>query len=144
MSSSDESTLAPSVGIIDASTSARAKPSKSDSLLVSFKSALRTAAAWTHRHEGLHRRFRLLPRLLLLLSYNFSYDETILLRQVAPVYHHFHVLPPRHQCLRSLPSCFVFKLDLIYPGLYRNIGYFRLLTTWKKSLEKKPRFTNHR
>ena len=45
MSSSDESTVAPTVGIIDASTSARAKPSKSDSLLVSLKSASRTAAA---------------------------------------------------------------------------------------------------
>ena len=45
ISSSDKSTQAPTEGIIDALTSAGAKPSKSDSLLVSLKSALRTAAA---------------------------------------------------------------------------------------------------
>ena len=39
--------------------------------------------------RGLRRRLRLLPRLLLLMSDNFSYAETILIRQVAPVYHHF-------------------------------------------------------
>ena len=65
------------------------KPSKSDSLLVSLKSASRTAAARDSSSSGASLPApSALPQLLLLLSDNFSYYETILLRQVAPVHHH--------------------------------------------------------
>ena len=90
MSSSDESTLAPTVGIIDASTSARRSKTLEVRLTASIiEKRIKNSSSSTGLIviRGLRCRFRLLPRLLL-LSDNFSYDETILLHQVTLVHHH--------------------------------------------------------
>ena len=139
MSSSDQSTLAPTIGIIDASTSTGAKPSKSDSLLVSLKSASRTAAAARDSSSsGGSAAASGSSRGCCCVTSSATTRRTYSVKSLQSTTIHY-VRPPRHQCLRSPPSFFVFKLDSIFPGLYRNIDDFRLLPTWKKAWGKRTK-----
>ena len=110
ISSSDESTLASSVGIIDASITAGEKPSMSDSLLISLKSTSRTAAAARDSSSSGQplpappAAAAAAPEQQVQLRRS---DPPPSSRSSPPPFH--HVRPPRHQCLRSLPSCFVFS-----------------------------------